>query len=144
DRSSSAEALRQLAWFDRSGKETGTLGGASSDTTWAPSLSPDGRRVAALKDVSGNIDVYLFETERAGLNRFTVDPADDIFPIWSPDGTRIVFSSTRKGALDLYMKSATGTGQDELLLATPDVKAASSWSPDGRFLLYLSTDPKTG
>jgi hypothetical protein len=143
-RSSSGEAQRQVAWFDRSGKETGILGDARSDTTWSPALSPDGRRVAVLKEVNGNIDIYLLETERTGLNRFTVDPADDIFPIWSPDGTQIVFSSTRKGGLDLYMKSASGTGTDELLLATPQIKAASSWSPDGRTLLYLSADPNTG
>jgi Tol biopolymer transport system component len=143
-RSSSGEAQRQLAWFDRAGKETGTLGDARSDTTWAPSLSPDGRRVAVLKDVSGNIDIYLLETERVGLNRFTVDAADDIFPIWSPDGTRIVFSSTRKGGLNLYSKPASGTGNDELLLETPQIKTASSWSPDGRFLLYMSADPVTG
>jgi Tol biopolymer transport system component len=55
-----------------------------------------------------------------------------------------VFSSTRKGGLDLYLRPASGTRDDELLLATPQIKAASSWSPDGRVLLYLSADPKTG
>lgn len=66
------------------------------------------------------------------------------FPLWSPDGGRIVFSSTRKSGLDLFSRSAGGTENDELLLATSQVKAASSWSPDGHFLLYLSADPRTG
>ena len=142
-RTGATEPQRQLAWFDLSGKEIGTVGDPDSDLA-SPSLSPDGRRVVVIKRVNGNFDLYLLETERTGLNRFTVDAADDIFPVWSPDGARIVFSSTRKGGLDLYVKSASGTGNEELLLATPQVKAASSWSPDGRFLLYLSADPKTG
>jgi Tol biopolymer transport system component len=133
----------QLAWLDRSGKELGTVGDPDGALS-SPALSPDGRRVAVLRQVGGNFDIYLLETTRTGLSRFTVDAADDIFPIWSPDGTRIVFSSTRKGGLDLYVKRADGTGNDELLLETPDIKAASSWSPDGRVLLYLNADPKTG
>jgi Tol biopolymer transport system component len=142
-RSASTDRQQQLAWLDLSGKEIGTVGDPVSAVSQA-SLSPDGRRAAVQRRVAGNIDIYLLETARAGLNRFTVDAADDIFPIWSPDGGRIVFSSTRKRGLDLYLKSASGTGTDELLLETPQIKAASSWSQDGRFLLYLSADPATG
>ena len=142
-RTGSTDRQRQLAWIDQSGKEIGALGDPNSDSS-APSLSPDGRRVAVSRQINGNFDIYLLDMARAGLTRFTSDAADDIFPIWSPNGTRIVFSSTRKGGLDLYIKSASGTGDDELLLATPQIKAASSWSPDGHVLLYLSVDPKTG
>jgi len=142
-RTGSTDRQQQLTWLDLSGKETGTVGEPVNAPS-TPSLSPDGRRVAAQRGVGGNIDIYLLETARAGLNRFTVDAADDIFPVWSPDGGRIVFSSTRKRGLDLYLKSASGTGNDELLLETPQIKAATSWSQDGRFLLYSSADPTTG
>jgi hypothetical protein len=81
-RSGSTDA--QLAWFDRSGKEMGTVGDPDSALS-SPALSPDGRRVAVLRHVGGNLDIYLLETARAGLSRFTVDAADDIFPIWSMD-----------------------------------------------------------
>ena len=74
--------------------------------------------------------------------RFTFDSADDSLPLWSRDGTRIVFSSNRKGVDDLYQKSASGAGSEEaLLLQTAQNKRASDWSPDGRFLLYESFDP---
>ena len=64
---------------------------------------------------------------------------DEVFPIWSPDGSHIVFSSNRKGRVhDLYQKQATGAGSEELLLSTPQTKHA------GRFLLYRSQDSKTG
>jgi Tol biopolymer transport system component len=86
----------------------------------------------------------VVDVARGAYNRLTVDAADDILPIWSPDGTRIAFSSTRKGGLDLYLKSASGAGNEDLLLETPQTKALSDWSSDGRFLLYSNSDPKTG
>jgi len=76
------------------------------------------------------------------LSRFTSDVADDVFPVWSPDGSRIVFSSNRKGIQDLYQKSVTGGGNEDLLLSTAQAKLATDWSPDGRFVLFNSQDPK--
>ena len=86
--------------------------------------------------------VWLVDVGRDTFERFTDDPADDIFPIWSPDGSRIAFSSTRKQGLDLYMKPVSGTATEELLLASPEIKAASDWSADGRHLLYSANDRK--
>ena len=75
--------------------------------------------------------------------RLTSDAALDNNPVWSPDGARIVFSSNRKGVLDLYQASADGAGSEDQLLATAQAKSASDWSRDGRFLLYTSADPRT-
>jgi Tol biopolymer transport system component len=69
-------------------------------------------------------------------SRFTFDPADDRYPIWSPDGTRVVFASNRNGPYDLYQKPANGSGNEEVLLQSADFKRPNSWSPDGRFILY--------
>ena len=74
------------------------------------------------------------------LSRFTFDGAPDAYPIWSPDGRRVVFSSNR-GILDLYEKKASGGGTEELLLATPEFKVPTDWSLDGRFLLYRRDAP---
>jgi Tol biopolymer transport system component len=76
------------------------------------------------------------------VSRFTTDAADDVAPIWSPDATRIVFGSNRKGSFDLYQKPANGAGSEQLLLANGQVNSASDWSPDGRFVLYGTFDPK--
>lgn len=67
----------------------------------------------------------------------------DWFPVWSPDGSRIVFASNRNGLTDLYQKAASGTGSDELLLKSSDPKFPTDWSLDGRFILYENRDPKT-
>src|SRR5205823_1831464 len=64
--------------------------------------------------------------------------------IWAPDGMRIAFRSTRKGSSDLFVKPASGAGTEELLLETPNYKYPLDWSKDGRFLLYMETNPKTG
>ena len=85
---------------------------------------------------------------RRAWDRITFDPGDDICPLWSPDGTSIVFGSvrkTRRATVDLYRNLLSGPpGSEELLLSTSQPKFPMDWSADGRFLLYDSLDPKRG
>jgi Tol biopolymer transport system component len=137
-----ATAATQLTWFDRSGTRLGTLGPRDANGLLDPALSPDGRRVAVRRTVDGNTDIWLIDDAR--MTRFTSNPSQEQAPIWSPDGTNIVFSSTRNGPLDLYQKRSNDAGAEAPLLATAASKGASAWSPDGRYLLYQSQEPKTG
>jgi Tol biopolymer transport system component len=127
----------QLTWFDRSGKALGILGAPDSNILW-PRLSPDGRRVAVAQ---GNFDIWLMDG--AHTTRFTSDASVDAYATWSPDGSRVVFTSNRKGHYDLYQKSSGGASSEELLLESTQDKVPADWSPDGRFLLYLTLDPQT-
>ena len=136
--------LRQLKWYDRTGKATGVAGEPDSAAMLYPALSPEGTYVALDRTVQTNPDIWLVDLGRGGMARFTFDPGIDIAPIWSPDGMRIVFSSTRKGPFNLYVKSTSGASAEELLLETPNNKYPNDWSRDGQFLLYGDTDPKTG
>ncbi len=77
-----------------------------------------------------------------GRVRFTFDPDFDANPIWSPDGSRIVWGSNRKGRYDLYQKLSSGAGNDEVVLETEENKTATSWSADGRFIAFTSTNIK--
>jgi len=133
-------ARTQLTWFNRAGQPLGTLG-APDAAQFEPTLSPDGRQVAVERRAQGNIDIWLIDTART--TRFTFGPAIDRWPVWSPDGSRLVFSQQRAGTFDLYQKPANGAGAEALLLASPESKAATSWSPDGRSLLYTNVSPKT-
>jgi Tol biopolymer transport system component len=131
----------QLTWFDRTGKRIGTLGEPGiHDGRF--SLSPDDKRVAvALRDPeTGTSDIWLIEVGRGVSSRLTFDPKDDLAPVWSPDGERLVFSSNRAGAFDLYRIDANGGGREQLLLKSGLTKWARDWSRDGRFLLYNETD----
>jgi Tol biopolymer transport system component len=65
-------------------------------------------------------------------------------PVWSPDGRRVAFRSNRNGVYDLYGKDANGITEEELLVKSIHEKAPTSWSTDGRFLVYNEYDPKTG
>jgi len=133
---------RQLVWFDRSGKMLGTMGALDANDLSAPSLSPDGHRAAVQRTVEGNRDIWLVDATRT--TRFTFDAGVDQRPVWSRDGSRILFDSNRKGPSDLYMKPSNGAVSEELLLNSPQGKFATDWSRDGRFLLYSSIDPQTG
>ena len=138
---------RQFTWVDRSGRQIGTVG----DVLGRPdgvSPSPDGSRLVLFQRGTGSSDLWMLETGRGVLSRFIDDPAEDIFPLWTRDGSRIVFSSNRNGRFALYQKQVTGNEREELLFAPPAAGVtevfASDTSPDGRWLLYQQRDAQTG
>ena len=77
--------------------------------------------MAVHRTVQGNTDIWLLDADRT--TRFTFDAALDRFPIWSPDGSRIVFDSNRRGSRDLYQKPSSGAGSEELLLESAQDKS---------------------
>jgi serine/threonine protein kinase/Tol biopolymer transport system component len=128
----------QFTWFDRAGKKLGVVG-EPTGSDWVV-LSPDGNIAAAgLLDADGRqSDVWLYDLKRGTTTRLTFDPEGDGTPLWSPDGTRIVFGSNRNGTgvVDLYEKAASGAGDDQLLFKSPSAKFATSWSRDGQFIIF--------
>ena len=139
-----AAASRQLVWVDRTGKVLGTVGQPDENALGNPALAPDEHRVAVTRVVQGNVDVWLMNLDLEVPSRFTFDPTIDSAPIWSPDGSQVIFRSTRNGSYDLFEKPTTGTADEHPLLETPQAKSPLDCSPDGRFLLYSVQDPKTG
>jgi len=80
---------------------------------------------------------------RSGVTtRLTLDNGPNVFPIWSPDGNRIAFASTRKGRHDLYARPVAGSGSDDVLLEDAQDKFPSDWSGDGKSLLFSSSIPR--
>ena len=71
--------------------------------------------------------------------RFTFDPAIDFNPVWAPDGSRIVWASTRDVIANLYQKAASGAGEETLLLKSDYARIPTDWSRDGRFIIYWQT-----
>jgi Tol biopolymer transport system component/predicted Ser/Thr protein kinase len=126
----------QLVWYDRTGMQVGVLGDAAqySDVE----LSPDGKRASvSIMDRTGKgRDVWVYDVTRSLRTRFTF-AGDEMASLWSRDGSRIVLSARRKGHLDLYQKASSGAGAEEVLLEDNQDKYPLSWSPDGRYILYL-------
>jgi hypothetical protein len=130
----------RLGWLDRQGNRLGTVGEPHQYSDVA--ISPDEKRVA-LGRIEPGRDIWLTDFAHPSDTRFTFDPAADRNPVWSPDGSRIAFSSNRLGTHDLYQHASNGSGQDELLFKSDHLKFATGWSRDGRYLLYYEPDPKT-
>jgi eukaryotic-like serine/threonine-protein kinase len=137
-----ARAASELVWFDASGRRAGAVGPPAY--YGSPALAPDGNRLSVdIYDPSTKTqDIWLLDLKGGSRTRFTFDPADDLNPVWSPDGSRIAWTSNRKGAGDLYVKSASGTGQDEPLLVSSLPKMTEDWSKDGKYLIF--TQPVEG
>jgi serine/threonine protein kinase len=127
-------ALAQLAWVDRAGREIRRIGAPTTGAS--PTLSPDGRRVALSVTVDGNTDIYLLSTDDDRRTRLTFDPAADLHPIWSSDGSRVIFRSSRGLVAGLYEKAASGSGAEQLLVKAIRYAIPNDWSRDGRFLLF--------
>ena len=119
-----------LTWLDFSGKSLGEAAPPAAYTEL--NLSPDGTQLAAVKDG----DIWLLDLQRKTSLRFTSDAAEDRAPVWSPDGSRIVFASNRKGHFDLYEKKSSNTSTEQPLWANAQNKTPNSWSPDGKWLVF--------
>jgi serine/threonine protein kinase len=154
---SSVEFSRQLTWFDRSGKVTGTVG-SPGHLIW-PRISPDGKVVVVGQrdEETGYFDLWLHDLARGTASRFTFNfeargpvPKASMLsgnsnPVWSPDGQRIAYGSSRDGLADLniYQKEPSGAAQDELLDRSGGNKFPMDWSRDGRYIIEGAFDSKT-
>ena len=137
-----AVQMRQLVWVNRAGKLVGTIGTVDQFAPSYPELSPDGQRVGVLRVAQGNPDVWVVDVGRGVPTRFTFHTGIDSAPLWSPDGSKIIFRSTRNGVWDLFEKPSTASADEQPLLVTAQNKGPQDWSRDGRFLLYSTDDPK--
>jgi eukaryotic-like serine/threonine-protein kinase len=124
---------RQLTWVDRSGAVQATLGDPD-DTINTTHIAPDGRRLAMVHPVHDHTDVWVRDGER--MSRLTSEVPYHFNPIWSPDGTHVLYMSVRSAKGDIYQKLASGEGAEELLVHADQAQIPFSMSPDGRFLLY--------
>jgi Tol biopolymer transport system component len=137
--------LGDLTWFDRSGNPLGSVGAMGDYVDFR--LSPDEKRLAvSLVDPSVSYpDVWVIELARGSTSRFTFGPEINAAPVWSPDGTRLVFRKIWGGLIEFYQKSSGGGGEEVSLLNAASESAAgitavnmvpSDWSPDGRHIVY--------
>ncbi len=133
-------ARGNLAWMDRKGART-TLGQPAEIITQG--LSPDGKQVALSIRAQGGDggDVWLLDVARGVPSRFTFRSGRSAEPVWSPDGSHIIFGVDNSS---LYEKAANGAGKEELVLSGGLNIRPQDWSRDGKFLVYMQTGGRTG
>ena len=132
-----ASSRRRLVWVDREGREEPLA--AEPHFYRFPRISPDGKRMAVvIGQTDSDGEIWIYDLVRETLSRFTFDPARDDYPVWTPDGQRLLFSSSRQGAegSDLFWKRADGTGQVEQLTTRPHHQDPYSFAPDGKRLVF--------
>ena len=112
-RAGSGRRQRQFVRVDRTGREIERLGEPDDAQPVGPTPSPDGERVAVFRRGATDSDVWLFDTRRGVLSRFTTTAGEDIFPAWSRDGSRIAFTSVRtQQGVGIYSKPTVGVDAD--------------------------------
>jgi Tol biopolymer transport system component len=132
---------RQLTWVDRSGVVRGTVGPPDGSLR-SPRLSPDGRQAAFSRQAQGKTDIWLQDDART--SRMTFGSEISAEPVWSPDGSRLAFQSQDGAGTSFYQKPTDGAQAQESLLVSQRLNFPSSWSTDGRYLLYFSVNSGPG
>ncbi len=131
----------QLAWCDRAGRRLSVTGPAAPWTQFR--LSPDERFVALQRgELSRQSSLWLLDLVQDTTTRFITE-GHNLFPVWSPNNQQLVFGSARNAPPNLFLKSLLGNTPEERLLESRFQCDPSSWSPDGKFLLFTMLDPKT-
>jgi serine/threonine-protein kinase len=131
-----------LAWRNRQGVDIPIAAPAHAYET--PRVSPDGTRIA-VHATDQDSDIWVWDTKSETLTRLTFDKASDLAPVWTRDGRRIAYVSTKDGLPNLYWKPADGTGQAEPLLAqappSNGALVANGATHDGKALIFSVGTP---
>jgi serine/threonine-protein kinase len=125
-----------LVWIDRDGKEEPLPTPLRSFSK--PRLSPDGRQLAVVVD---NRQIWSYDFSRGILAPLTAADAQTNFPVWTPDGSRLAFSSSQDGAPSMFLMPADGSGSAERLTTSVLFQDPASFSPDGQLLVFVELDP---
>jgi dipeptidyl aminopeptidase/acylaminoacyl peptidase len=133
-----ADMPQEMVWVDRQGRVLGRAG-AVQDAIFYPELSPDNRLVAVSardRGQAGGRGIFVHDLAAGTKRRLTESSGNDNLPVWSPDGRRIAFTSSRTGNYDLYVKSIDPDEPETLLLGSERREFTNHWSPDGRLISF--------
>jgi len=130
----------ELVWVDRRGAAQPLKVPARDYET--PRLSPDGGRLA-VRILENKPDIWVYDMPRETLTRLTFEGYNS-HPVWTPDGTRVTFTSYNNGSLRLFSKPADGSGLEQQL-GTEEVATLfpQSWSSDGQVLTLSGLQQST-
>ena len=132
---------RRLVWFNRHGERLGNI--QTPAALHHPAFCANEKEVMAASTEGDTSGVWVVDLERGVPNRLVPDGS---VPTPSPDGTMLAFSANRgTGALDVYLRRRSGNaGNDVVLVRSAEAKFVNDWTRDGKYLVYQSSNAKTG
>jgi DNA-binding winged helix-turn-helix (wHTH) protein/Tol biopolymer transport system component len=126
----------RLIWYDGKGATLSRVDGPVE--LHNPVITPDGALVLASQVFSARRGVWAIDT-RGGGSRVVTD-GTRAFP--SPDGRQVAFSADASGVLDLHVRDIGGTTASTLV-ASPYPKTITHWTADGRYIVFVTSNPRT-
>lgn len=138
---SGAVGSREMVLVDRSGRER-SLPGVTDSIFGSPRFSSDGARLAFGLGTPPTRQIWTYDFEDSTMTPLTFE-GHNYYPVWSPNDERVAYASETADAVDLRWAAADGNGAWETLLSNGGWNYPSSWSPDGRYLVYREQDPPT-
>ncbi len=125
---------REFDLYRMNADGTGVTRLTRGGTNWFPQFSPDGNNIA----LHVGRDVHV-RAEGGALTRLTTDPANGMYPSWSPDGKQLVFMSWRSGKTEIFLMNADGSGQRVLASSPLGSAIDPRWSPDGKLIVFVES-----
>ncbi|GMW01543.1 MAG: hypothetical protein AMXMBFR84_26800 [Candidatus Hydrogenedentota bacterium] len=138
DRLQDTRQSRTLVWLDRNGKEEPLH--QPPRPYESVRISPDGSKAA----VSIKGDVWIIDLGKGANTRVTFDQASNQYPVWSPDGNDIAYSTAQRGGFMVCRKPADGTGNRIELTEDTGIFHPHAWSPDGRHIALVEYGANRG
>ncbi|MEQ1758806.1 MAG: hypothetical protein ABL986_10835 [Vicinamibacterales bacterium] len=135
--------LSHMTWFDRTGKNLGTVGPLGDHGNIE--LSPDGSQIAsAVSDQTvGTRDIWVYRVAGGSATRLTSSPSDENWMVWSSDSRRAIVNAFSRDSLALFDMPIIADGLRRPIGADDEARWPVSLSPDGRFLLYVTSGART-
>jgi Tol biopolymer transport system component len=139
-----ADLKGELRWYDRKGAALDTVGIIGGFLDFE--LSPDERSLAVsrLDEQVNAADVWTVDLARNVWSRLTTDRSNDASVLWSPDGTRLVFRSNRRGLTDAFQKRPSGSAPEEIWFGVGSNLITSDWTEDGQYVVFTNTRAVSG
>jgi serine/threonine-protein kinase len=131
-----ATGFRHLIWVDHGGTHVARITAQPLELPRYPRLSPDGRRLALTIGPTNAGQIWVYDLAGSVRPRKLTFQDHNLFPIWSPDGKRIVFMSLTNSDQVLSIPADGSAMEPERLITHQNPDAPEDWSPDNAFILF--------
>jgi WD40 repeat protein len=128
-----------IMWMEGTGQTHPLL--SKPGSYYTPRVSPDGRHLALAWETGTGWDIYAYDMQRDTMSRLTFNARGNRNPVWTPDGTHLVYTSDADKTI--WWIRADGAGEPRRLLESKNTVIPSFFSPDGRYLSYVDVTTDT-